>query len=250
MAAWKSLRTETDRFCNAGRKALMKNRISRRQFFQRTVGAGLVATGTPKILTGLEEVAWADQRDLANEIPRRTLGKTGEQLPMIGIGGGHIGHIQEDADAIRLIHKALDLGVVFVDTAWSYSGGRSEERIGKALKGKRAKVFLMSKVMGRKTGDGQSQLDVSLKRLQTDYLDLWQIHGIGATGPKEDTSRVESKDLSHHNGQAQVGTLLSKRNMGRKTLKAVGRRLSESRMRENLTYGLRWQGMETRTWCG
>jgi aryl-alcohol dehydrogenase-like predicted oxidoreductase len=111
-------------------------------------------------------------------IPRRPLGRTGEQVSALGLGGYHIGAIGNQRDAIHLVHEAIDAGVTFLDNAWEYHEGRSEEVIGKAIADRRDRVFLMTKVCthGRDRREAMRQLEQSLRRLKTDYLDLWQIH--------------------------------------------------------------------------
>lgn len=119
------------------------------------------------------------------EMPYRPLGKTGEEVSLVGIGGAHIGYQHvEEAEAIRIMHAAIDSGINFFDNSWDYNKGLSEERMGRALAspGKREKVFLMTKFcchsQGWSTSAALRMLDESLKRLQTDYLDLWQIHEV------------------------------------------------------------------------
>ena len=113
-----------------------------------------------------------------NPIPRRPLGKTGEQVSIIGLGGYHLGTVQSRDLAVRLVQEAVDSGVTFLDNAWEYNDHRSEEWMGLGLQGRRDKVFLMSKVCthGRDKNVAMQQLEESLKRLQTDHLDLWQVH--------------------------------------------------------------------------
>jgi aryl-alcohol dehydrogenase-like predicted oxidoreductase len=113
-------------------------------------------------------------------IPRRTLGKTGIQVSALGLGGFHIGKPSADAEAIRIIHAAIDAGISFMDNAWEYHEGLSEERMGQALQGRRDDVFLMTKVCthGRGRHVAMQQLEESLRRLRTDHLDLWQIHEV------------------------------------------------------------------------
>jgi uncharacterized protein len=96
----------------------------------------------------------------------------------LGVGGYHVGKIGTEAEATKLIHEAIDAGVTFLDNAWEYHDGKSEVRMGKAIKDRRQKVFLMTKVCthGRDARTAMRQLEQSLKRLKTDYLDLWQIH--------------------------------------------------------------------------
>jgi aryl-alcohol dehydrogenase-like predicted oxidoreductase len=114
------------------------------------------------------------------DIPRRKLGKTGVEVSALCFGGAHLGRLNSDADAVRLLHEAVDAGVTFMDNAWEYNGGRSEELMGKAFQDRRSQVFLMTKVCshGRDKTVALRQLDESLRRLKTDYLDLWQIHEV------------------------------------------------------------------------
>jgi len=111
-------------------------------------------------------------------IPRRPLGAGGELVSAIGLGGYHLGKIKNQRDAIGIVHAAIDAGITFMDNAWEYHAGRSEEVMGKALAGRRDRVFLMTKLCthGRGRREAMRQLEQSLKRLKTDVLDLWQIH--------------------------------------------------------------------------
>jgi len=112
------------------------------------------------------------------QVPRRELGKTGERVSIIGIGGYHLG-IPSEAEAIRIVHRALGAGVNFLDNCWDYNDGESERRMGKALaSGYRKKAFLMTKLDGRTADSAREQLDQSLERLRTDVIDLVQIHEI------------------------------------------------------------------------
>jgi predicted aldo/keto reductase-like oxidoreductase len=113
------------------------------------------------------------------EMLYRTLGRTGEQVSLIGMGGFHIGHIQDEQQSIKLIRTAIDRGITFMDNSWDYNDGASEIRMGKALRdGYRQKVFLMTKFDGRTKDSAARQIDESLKRLQTDHLDLIQLHEV------------------------------------------------------------------------
>jgi aryl-alcohol dehydrogenase-like predicted oxidoreductase len=144
--------------------------ISRRDFLKVTISAA-VATAT----SGLALAA-----DAKNEIPRRKLGRTGETVSLVGLGGFHIGRPRE-ADGIRIVRTAIDNGVNFLDNCWDYHAGESEVRMGKALRdGYRDRAFLMTKVDSRTRDGVQKQIDESLRRLQTDHLDLLQLHEIGA----------------------------------------------------------------------
>jgi aryl-alcohol dehydrogenase-like predicted oxidoreductase len=107
------------------------------------------------------------------------LGKTGEQVSLIGLGGYHIGHQADENESIQIIRSAIDRGITFMDNCWDYNGGASEIRMGKALQdGYRDKVFLMTKIDGRTQESAAKQIDESLQRLQTDHLDLLQHHEI------------------------------------------------------------------------
>jgi uncharacterized protein len=114
------------------------------------------------------------------DIPRRPLGKTGLQVSALCLGGYHVGSAKTEDEAMRIVHEAIDAGINFMDNAWEYHDGRSEEWMGKALVGRRDKVVLMTKVCshGRDATVAMQQLEESLKRLKTDHLDLWQIHEV------------------------------------------------------------------------
>jgi len=116
----------------------------------------------------------------AFEIPQRPLGRTGVEVTTIGFGGYHLGLVKDDNEAIRLLREAIDAGITFLDNAWEYHDGRSEELMGKAIHDRRDKVFLMTKVCthGRDRQEAMRQLEDSLRRLKTDYLDLWQVHEV------------------------------------------------------------------------
>ncbi len=113
-------------------------------------------------------------------VPKKSLGRTGVQVSAMGLGGYHLGSAETDQAANEIVAKALDYGVDFFDNAWEYHDGLSEERLGKALKGKRDKAFVMTKVCshGRDKKIAMRMLEESLRRLQTDHLDLWQIHEV------------------------------------------------------------------------
>src|SRR5215212_170142 len=122
----------------------------------------------------------SQQHESNFEMPVRTLGRTGVKVSLIGLGGWHIGfkHLDEQL-SVRIIRTAIDNGINFMDNCWDYNEGASEERMGKALQdGYRERVFLMTKIDGRTKQDAAKQLDESLKRLQTDHIDLVQHHEI------------------------------------------------------------------------
>ena len=114
------------------------------------------------------------------EIPRRPLGRTGATVSALALGGYHLGLVKTEREAGAIVHEAIDNGLDFLDNAWEYHDGLSEERMGKAVRDRRQRVFLMSKLCthGRDRKAAMRQLEQSLKRLQTDYLDLWQIHEV------------------------------------------------------------------------
>jgi len=115
-----------------------------------------------------------------SEMPMRTLGRTGVEVSLIGLGGWHLGFDYLDEQlSIRIIRTAIDSGINFMDNCWDYNEGASETRMGKALRdGYRDRVFLMTKIDGRTKQDAAKQLDESLRRLDTDHIDLVQHHEI------------------------------------------------------------------------
>jgi predicted aldo/keto reductase-like oxidoreductase len=150
----------------------------RRDFLQT---AGLVGAGLALSESLLQGEA-PPQLKLSNtgpdRIPRKPFGRTAETLSVIGLGGYSLGAAPALKEALAIVDEAVDAGVNFFDNAWEYHDGKSEEWMGQALKGRRDKVFLMTKVCthGRDKQVAMRQLDESLKRLQTDHLDLWQVH--------------------------------------------------------------------------
>jgi aryl-alcohol dehydrogenase-like predicted oxidoreductase len=144
--------------------------MQRRDFLKGLAAAGLVSS----VKRGK---AMADSQ---GEMIYRALGRTGEKVSAIGLGGFHIGQPKlSEADSIRLIRSAIDRGITFMDNSWDYNGGESERRMGEALKdGYRQKIFLMTKLDGRTKEEATRQLDESLQRLQTDHVDLIQHHEV------------------------------------------------------------------------
>ncbi len=114
------------------------------------------------------------------QVPKRPMGKTGLQVSIIGLGGYHLGTASGQQEVNNMVAKALDHGINFFDNAWEYHGGMSEEWVGNALKGKRDQAIVMTKVCthGRKKDLAMQMLEESLKRLQTDHLDVWQVHEV------------------------------------------------------------------------
>jgi len=113
------------------------------------------------------------------DIPYRTLGRTAEKVSAIGVGGFHLGLISDADESVRIVRTAIDHGITFLDNCWDYNEGQSEIRMGKALKdGYRHRAFLMTKVDGRSKKEAAKQIEQSLRRLQTDHVDLMQFHEV------------------------------------------------------------------------
>jgi predicted aldo/keto reductase-like oxidoreductase len=146
-----------------------------------------------EMLGGLAGLGAAGLHGQTREMPYHTLGRTGERVSALGLGGFHIGQqILTDEEAIRIMRTAIDRGLNFMDNSWDYNGGQSEIRMGKALRdGYRQKVFLMTKVDARTKQAAAKQIDESLKRLQTDHLDLLQHHEVIRY---EDPNRIFAPD--------------------------------------------------------
>ena len=145
---------------------------NRRRFMQAGVAA-VLTTGAGAVAA---EPLWpAAQGDM----PYRELGKTGEKVSALCLGGYHMRLISDEQEAIRLVHAAQDMGINFFDNAWDYHRGGSEELLGKALQGsRRQKAFVMTKHHGRKKALAMKHLEDSLRRLRTDHIDLWQFHEV------------------------------------------------------------------------
>jgi predicted aldo/keto reductase-like oxidoreductase len=147
-----------------------------RRKFLKTAAMAAAATST----VGADLFAAIPSATPQDDVPRRTLGRTGAQVSIVGIGGYHLGKsgVSEE-EAIRIIRTALDSGINFLDNCWDYNDGVSEQRMGKALAGGyRQKAFLMTKLDGRTPSAAKQQLDQSLQRLKTDHIDLVQIHEV------------------------------------------------------------------------
>jgi predicted aldo/keto reductase-like oxidoreductase len=159
-----------DAWANIRREAMSDTQNNRREFLQASLaGAALtVAAGAHG----------ADDDASAKGLPTRPLGKTGERVSIICLGGWHIGAVKDQKEAIKIMHTALDEGLTFFDNAWDYHDGGSEEIMGKALSedGKRNRCFLMTKNCGRDAKTVKQHLDDSLRRLRTDHIDLVQFH--------------------------------------------------------------------------
>jgi predicted aldo/keto reductase-like oxidoreductase len=170
----------------------MSDKTSRRGFLGR-MAAGIAGTAGA---SGMAHGAEAPQRirgrgglplnngtplvgPAAGEMPYRTLGRSGEKVSLIGLGGYHMAVPQDEEESIRIVRTAVDNGINFMDNCWDYHDGLSEVRMGKALRdGYRQKVFLMTKTDGQVKDAYNKQLEESLKRLQTDMIDLVQFHEV------------------------------------------------------------------------
>ncbi len=146
---------------------------TRRTFLQQAAGVAAVAGVARRVVAGTSPAS-------ATGIPTRELGRTGERVSIVGLGGWHAAAHDDEAKSVRLIHTAIDEGITFLDNAWEYHEGQAEEVMGKALamEGYRQKVFLMTKCCAREHAEAKSNLEDSLRRLRTDVIDLWQFHEI------------------------------------------------------------------------
>ena len=113
-------------------------------------------------------------------IPLRPFGRSDAKVSILGFGGHHLGEAADEKSAVRIVQEAVDGGITFFDNCWEYRRGKTEIWMGAGLKGRRDKIFLMTKTCphGRDASLALQMLDESLRRLQTDHLDLWQVHGM------------------------------------------------------------------------
>jgi uncharacterized protein len=153
----------------------MKNGFSRRDFIQTLMTGVLLGPAVLKT-----------QALNSSGIPTRALGKTGERVSIIGFGGWDLGYINENL-AIRMMHEGIDEGITFIDNAWEYNRGQSEVIVGKGLKegNLRDKVFLMTKVCARDYEGAKRHLEEGLRRMNTDRIDMVQLHSIQYDGDRE-----------------------------------------------------------------
>ncbi|MBD0264733.1 MAG: aldo/keto reductase [Tolypothrix sp. Co-bin9] len=174
--------------------------INRRDFLKTAsisgLAAGLAASEgfLSPLLAGNETAqkpSTTEQTTRNGDMIYRSLGRTKEKVSVIGLGGHHIGRQKDEQESIKIIRSAIDRGINFMDNCWDYHNGGSEIRMGKALQdGYREKVFLMTKIDGRTKESAAKQIDESLKRLQTDRVDLMQFHEIIRL---EDPDRIFTK---------------------------------------------------------
>jgi predicted aldo/keto reductase-like oxidoreductase len=143
--------------------------MDRRRFLQTAAATTLMTSFSKKLSRAAESAA----------IPMRALGRSGEKVSMVGLGGFHLGMQSDEQESIRIIRTGLDSGINFLDNCWDYNGGESEIRMGKALRdGYRQRAFLMTKIDGRTKEAAGKQIEESLRRLQTDHIDLLQFHEV------------------------------------------------------------------------
>ncbi len=144
--------------------------FTRREFLSAMLSTSLLAG-----VAGAE--LWAAGAE--NGIPYRRLGRSGERVSVIGLGGWHLGIQSAEQESVRIIRTALDSGINFLDNCWDYNNGDSEIRMGQALRdGYRHKAFLMTKIDGQTKQAASAQIDESLRRLQTEHIDLLQFHEV------------------------------------------------------------------------
>jgi predicted aldo/keto reductase-like oxidoreductase len=159
-------------------------KTNRREFLgQVTLGIAASTAGVPLV----EQAASAQPRAAGSgEMPYRVLGRSGEKVSLVGLGGYHIGIQQEEEESVRIIRTAIDNGINFLDNCWDYNNGQSEIRMGKALRdGYRKRAFLMTKIDGQVKELAARQIDESLRRLQTEVIDLLQFHEVIRPGDPE-----------------------------------------------------------------
>ncbi len=183
--------------------------MRRRTFIARTLGSAVssaVATTLARQAFAATSAPPADPGERRGEMLYRPLGSTGVTISAIGLGGFHIGQMRDAEASVRLVRAAVDRGITFLDNCWDYNDGASEERMGEALRdGYRDKVFLMTKFDGRTRDAAARQIDESLRRLQTDHVDLLQVH---ETIRLDDPDRVFAED-------GAIGALLAARQAGK-----------------------------------
>jgi uncharacterized protein len=161
--------------------------LTRRRFLRRLAQFASLGLGSR-----CGAYLWADEPSsdpLGQTLPRRLLGRTGEKVTMLGLGGFHVGSLS-DRDAQAMIEAAIDGGIRFFDTAQQYQNGCSEAKYGRFLTPKyRDHIFLMTKTLARDSSGARRDLEESLRRLRTDHLDLWQMHSVESPGDVEQRQR-------------------------------------------------------------
>ncbi|MEM0965673.1 MAG: aldo/keto reductase [Verrucomicrobiota bacterium] len=175
--------------------------VSRRDFLKLGLGSAALA-GTPR--------AFAKKAE-STVIPKRKFGRYPDELTVVGFGGHTLYFAGSQKDANAIIDRAFDLGVNFFENAWAYHGGQAEEYMGNALKGKRDQIFLMTKFSNFRQGpdmataeEAMNQLEDSLRRLKTDYLDLWMMHNVVGDDAEDAYKKggaIEALELAKEQGK-------------------------------------------------
>jgi uncharacterized protein len=165
----------------------MANDLSRRKFLE-TIGQGTVAGVGYSLVSD-----WAEARPpAANTLPSRILGRTGARVSILAFGcGSRFLMYEDEAEAEAILNHAIDSGITYLDTAYAYGDGKSETRVGKVMASRRKDVWLATKIPDRTRDDFMRRLEASLKRLQTDHVDLLHIHSLGRP---EDLAKIEAPD--------------------------------------------------------
>jgi predicted aldo/keto reductase-like oxidoreductase len=163
----------------------MNQDLSRRKFLEK-IGLGAVASASFPVLKDLAQ----GQPTSASPLPSRTLGRTGAKVSILAFGCGSRFLMYRDEDpALAALNRALDLGITYLDTAYAYGDGKSETRVGQVMATRRKQVWLATKIPDRTRDEFLRRLEASLKRLQTDHVDLVHIHSLGQA---EDLAKIEA----------------------------------------------------------
>ena len=169
---------------DASQEATMSKEISRRKFLEN-IGLG---TAAGSLL--LKDISAA--KPTTDLIPKRTLGRTGTKVSILAFGCGSRFLMYKDVDsATAILNRAMDLGITYLDTAYLYGDGESETRVGKVMASRRKDVWLATKIPDRTRDEFLRRLEASLKRLQTDHVDLCHIHSLGQ---EDDLAKIEAPD--------------------------------------------------------
>ena len=175
---------------------MQNKKITRRDLIKGTIGAGMLLAGSQMAQAiALIEKSTGKTSYNAKGLPTTILGKTGVRIPRIAVGlGSRFCNLEKDEDAFKVLNHALDNGLYYWDTACDYEnkklGFTSEGRIGEVLKTRRKEVFICTKVDSRDPDEAKRQIERSLKRLQTDHLDILKIHDVKSV---EDVAKVSEK---------------------------------------------------------
>jgi len=165
----------------------MSNELSRRKFLEK-IGLGAVASAGIPVLKDLAQAQSAG----AAPLPARTLGRTGAKVSILAFGcGSRFLMYSEEDKALAALNHAIDLGITYLDTAYAYGDGQSETRVGKVMASRRKEVWLATKIPDRTRDGFLRRLEGSLKRLQTDHVDLVHMHSLGQA---DDLAKIEAPD--------------------------------------------------------